>query len=58
MGFSPRLKSVHRTVAIDLSNPVILPIYKKNLIRKDEVSFYGVDNGIRTHDRQSHNLTR
>ena len=35
------------------------PIWQKT--RKDtEVSFllYGVDNGIRTHDLQSHNLTR
>ena len=38
-----------------LSNPII---HKKNPIRKDGVSFYGVDNGIRTHDLQSHNLTR
>ena len=37
-----------------LSNPIIA-------IKKDThkgVFFYGVDNGIRTHDLQSHNLTR
>ena len=37
-----------------LSNPII-PIKKDTLLG---VFFYGVDNGIRTHDLQSHNLTR
>ena len=35
------------------------PIYPtKNTLHKVEGVFYGVDNGIRTHDLQSHNLTR
>ena len=37
------------------SNPII---DKKNRYPKGTGSFYGVDNGIRTHDLQSHNLTR
>ena len=41
---------------LDGSNP--LSVHKKNPIRLDGGSFYGVDNGIRTHDLQSHNLTR
>ena len=39
---------------IGLSNPIIHK--KRTPIRV--FFFYGVDNGIRTHDLQSHNLTR
>ena len=59
-GFSHGLKTVHRTVfapaspRAGLSNPII-PIKKDT---HSGVFFYGVDNGIRTHDLQSHNLTR
>ena len=38
-----------------LSNPII---HKNNRHPKGTGCFYGVDNGIRTHDLQSHNLTR
>ena len=40
---------MHRVFRIPLSN-------KKNPIQKDGVSFYGVGDGTRTHDLQSHNL--
>ena len=33
-------------------------IHKKQGYRMVPLFFYGVDNGIRTHDLQSHNLTR
>ena len=60
-GFSHGLKTVHRTVfAFASLRPAFripYPFHKK--YRGISLGiFYGVDNGIRTHDLQSHNLTR
>ena len=60
-GFSHGLKTCHWHVftpanaGAGLSNPC--PFHKKYRGRSLGI-FYGVDNGIRTHDLQSHNLTR
>ena len=59
-GILPRAKKVstghffasHRSAALFESH---LPHKKEHPLG---VLFYGVDNGIRTHDLQSHNLTR
>ena len=60
-GFSPGLKKcpldtfLPRFARPPSSNPMI---HKKQGYRMVPLFFYGVDNGIRTHDLQSHNLTR
>ena len=56
-GFSPGMFFTPPAVGSASSNPIITQ-KKKKRHPKDVSSFSGVDNGIRTHDLQSHNLTR
>ena len=51
--FSPRLR---RGRAFESHYPQVA--MKKEALQKECFFFHGVDNGIRTHDLQSHNLTR
>ena len=51
-----KVATCHRQVGFYLSNPI--STQKKRDTQKGVSSFSGVDNGIRTHDLQSHNLTR